>query len=58
MQEMVKQTAKFSLAGARQRVTECSVHFWVSFRVVINAMYTYTQVRDALSYFYPKKGFG
>ena len=25
------------------------------FRVVNNAMYTYTQVRDAFSYFYPKR---
>ena len=25
------------------------------FRVVNNTMYTYTQVRDAFSYFYPKR---
>ena len=25
------------------------------FRVVNNTMYTYTQVRDAVSYFYPKR---
>ena len=25
------------------------------FRVVNNSMYTYTQVRDAFSYFYPKR---
>ena len=33
LQEMVPPTAKISLAGARQQVTECSTHFWVSFRV-------------------------
>lgn len=63
---------KFSCKGVNKKCNEINKEKYLNvlltkqncaavnqgFRVVINAMYTYTQVQDALSYFYPKKGFG
>ena len=60
---------KFSCKGANKKTNEINKEKYLNvlltkqnsagvnrgFRVVNNAMYTYTQVRDAFSYFYPKR---
>ena len=60
---------KFSCKGVNKKTNEINKEKYLNvlltkqnsggvnrgFRVVNNAMYTYTQVRDAFSYFYPKR---
>ena len=60
---------KFSCKGVNKKCNEINKEKYLNvlltkqnsggvnrgFRVVNNAMYTYTQIRDAFSYFYPKR---